>query len=242
MGRKSIDYVESTNAKTLINLLFLNVTVVGWVMDICIGIVQSYWATPLTRRFILNCLKIAENFHNDFQYAVDHRIVKNKLIRKTVFLVAYFVGTICFLHLFAKFYLKGNSSGLKYYLTICPLIFLVSVVLKFVFHVRLINTHLEAINSVLLNLFPKFSFTNVVHGVFVKPMQKKVYFETTLKLKNISKMYLMIVENAELVNKSMGLTLLTFTAVKVVSTIAESYRILMAALGKNPRNVIGKFL
>lgn len=242
MNRKSIDYVENINAKTFFNLLFFNVSLIGWMIDICIGIMQSYWATPLTKRFLLNCLKIAKKFHSDFQYAIDHKVVRNKLILQTVILVAYFVGTTSLYHLFSKFHLIDNSTELKYYFITCPLIFLSAVVLKFIFHVQLINTHLEAVHTVLLDLFPKFTFINVVNGVFVKPVQQKVHCEITSKLKTIAKMYSTVAENAELVNKSMGVTVLTFTTVKVVSTIAGSYRILVAAFGKNPGNIVGKFV
>lgn len=238
--RKSNDYARSLTAKTLLNLILVDTAFVGWVLEIFVGVVEAYWATPLSKKFILTCVEIAEKFQRDFQHFIDYKAIRHKLMWQSLILVTYFVVTISFQYFFSKFYLKDDSLKLNYLFVICPLIFSTSLVLKFIFHVRLINTHLEAVCKVVGEVFPKFSFTGVVNGVFVKPVNAKSYRATTFKLKAISKIYSTIAKNAELVNRSMGLTLITVTAIQVVSIISGTYRVLMSTLGKNPENIIGK--
>lgn len=238
--RMSKDYVQQLTAKNLLHLLLLNSTFAGWVLETIVILAQTYVATPLTEKFILNCLKLAKRFGKGFQHFIDHKAIRDQLIRHTLFVVAFFGGTICFQYFFSRFSVEKKSSvESSYLLMILPVIFLTTSVLKFIFLVRFINTHLEAIHTVVLQTFPKFSIAHVVNGVFIKPVTIKLYRETTLKLKIISNLYLIIAENAELVNRSMGKSILVVTAVQVVSTIAGTYLLVMTAVGKYAGSLSG---
>lgn len=238
---KSTDYVKQLTAKTLLDIFFFDAFLVGTVLEIFLGLTQSYWATPLTKRFFLNSLNIAEKFKNDFNYVVDHGKIRKKLIRQTLFLSCYFTGTGFFQYFFSKFHLNESSAEFKNLMIICPILFVTTLVLKFIFHLRIINMQLAELRIVFLEMFPKFTFAGVINGVFVKPVKAKIYQKTTIKLKIISEIYFLIAENAELVNRSMGITVTSITAFNVISLITGTNRILMAALGKNPlKNIAGK--
>lgn len=237
--RKSSEHTKPVTAKTFLNVVFFDATFGGWVLELCVILLQSYLSTPLTRRFILNCLKIAETCQNDFQHVMDHKPIRNKLARQTLFLVAYFSGTIFFHFFFSKHYFINHSFESEYLLIICPLIFATTFVLKFNFHVWIINSQLEAICAIVLNFFPKLPFTGIVNVVSVKPLTVKSYRETTSKLQTITRMYFMISKNADLTNQSMGFTLIVVTLAAVFSMIAGTYRILMTAMGRNLGNIVG---
>lgn len=240
VAQKSTDYVKQVTAKSFLNLVLADITFAGLVLQIFVGLLQSYWTTPLSKRFFWNSLKIADKCQKDCQHLIDHKAIRDQLLRQTLFLVAYFTGTGIFQYSISKWHLKKSSAEIKNLTIICPVIFLSTLGLKFIFHVRLINLHLEAVCTIVLKTFPKFSFAGVVNGVFVKPIKAKLYRATTFKLQSILQVYLMIAKNAELVNRSMGMTLFTVTGIQVISLITGTYRILMAALGKNSiENVAG---
>lgn len=240
VAQKSTDYVKQVTAKSFLNLVLADITFAGLVLQIFVGLIQSYWTTPLSKRFFWNSLKIADKCQKDCQHLIDHKTIRDQLLRQTFILVVYFIGTGIFQYSIAKWHLKSSSAEIKNLTIICPITFLSTLSLKFIFHVRLINLHFEAVRTIVLKTFPKFPFAGVVKGVFVKPVKAELYRATTFKLQSILQVYLMIVENAELVNRSMGMTLFTVTAIQVISLITGTYRILMAALGKNPiENIAG---
>lgn len=237
--RKSNDYVRTLTAKNLLNIILRDATFASWVLEVFVGLIETYFATPLTKKFILTCLQVSEKFQNDFQRVIDHKAIRDRLAKQSFILVAYFAGTVSFHYFFSNIYLKDSSTESNYLFLICPLIFLTTLVLKFIFHIRLINTYLEAVCTILFEIFPKFSFAGVINGVFVKPNKAKLYRDTTLKLKAIINIYLAIEKSAELINRSMRFTLITMTTLCIVSNIAASYRLLMGALGENTGNLVG---
>lgn len=236
----SSDYVKSLTAKTLPNLILINAFFFGLLSQVCIGAIQSYLATPLTKTIILNSIRISEMCQVNFQHFIDHKAIRDRLVKLSSFLAVYFVGTASFQYLFSKLYLNESSTEVKNITTACPILFLTTLVVKFLFHVHLVNTHLEAVCTIAVNTFPKYHFAGVVNGIFVKPVKAKLYQETTSKLQTISRIYLLIVENAELVNRSMGITLFAVTATSVTAMISGVYRIFMAVIGANPvKNIAG---
>lgn len=236
---KSEDYVKDLSSKTMLNLLLADVSLFGLLLELGVGLIQSYCATPLIKKFCLNSLKITEKCEKGFQYVINFKANRDRLVKHTIILVTFFGGTNIIKYSISKWHLNESNTELRYLAITCPMIVLMTLVMKFTFFVNLINTQLETLNKIILKTFPKVSSTSIVKGALVMPVKDVFYSDTTSRLQTITEIYFLIVENSELVNQSMGITLITLTSVHAVIMIAGTYRILMSALGRNSENVGG---
>lgn len=216
----SEDIQEKLNAKTVLNLVVQHAMYAGLILIIFVGFIQTYTTTPLAKRIFLNCIKITEKIQQDFCHFVNYKPIRRKVINYFVFIIIFIFCSQLFMHSVESFF-KEKTTFLRTCFAIFPLIFLHTTAFKFVFYVSLVNNQLEIVGKLipeLISVEPKV-FNRL--GFYVKPVKSNKSFEIMKNIKNIREIFNVICENTELINRSMGITVLSIIAVMVVAITAS---------------------
>lgn len=134
------------------------------------------------------------------------------------------------LYFYEKFY-DEEGAFTRMCLAAPPTIFLGMAAFKFVFLVKVINFHLENFIKLVTEIFdsPPIIENSNLNLIFVKSNKKRDF---SIKLKALRRIYNLIYENCEVINRSMGKTVLTIVSVMVIAITASGYRLLLSFLGK----------
>lgn len=225
-------------AKNFVTLAIMHSMLIGLILIICVSLVQSFFATRLTKKIFLNAFKIDELCRRDFGYQIDHRAFRNKLFKHYSAIVSFVLISSTILNLYESFFIRPNSF-LHIIIGTLPILFLLTPAVKFGFNVELVNLHLETVHKLLQKSLVKPQRFKAIVCVFGRAPQskavKEIYaYSVEGKLRTIKNIYNVTAKNAEIVNKSLGLTILTITSVMVIVLTTAGYNIFLSVLGKAP--------
>lgn len=223
------NFKEQLSAKNVIDYIVQQSIFFGSILVISIGIIQSFMTTQLTKKFYWNCFKISKLCLDDFQNIVDYRKIRACTFKYLIFLVLYIIAAeaVYFCNLF---FLNDPSLMLGIFISSVPMIFLHTNVLKFIFLLKLVNFHLETIFELFTELLDP-PLTIVENLIYVKPWNMNKLQGLKHKILNINRIYNVIYENAQIINRSMGVSILLITAINVVKILSSGYRIFLAFVG-----------
>lgn len=224
---------EKLSAKTALSFIIQHLFQAGLILIFCISSIQSFVSTSLIKNLYLNSFKISRIFDQQLSYSLDHSKIKKKLF------VLFFIisGFICIMSIFfglndPKFQHLRNifTSLLLHYLAVS--------VLKIWFFVELTNYHLENVYFKLENMSVSTKFQQNL-SFSIKPVIPKKPRDVTSTVESLRKIYNTILENAEIINSSIGVTMLTIIVVMVIIITASFYRIFLIFDGRFPHQHIG---
>lgn len=218
---------ETLSAKNFLTIAVRYAMYFGLVFIICISLIQSYTTTASMKQFYRNCIRIAKMFEVKCSVHIDHRQVKKALIRKLIFVVVFFVVNECYVYSMDVYFEKKLRPFLEIAAAFLPTMFLATIGLKFMFFVKMINLHLVTFNKTLKMLFQPYTtqkLANVINAIVVTPVNTDETEVTGLKLRNLRNIYFAICENVEIVNHSMGATILTVIVVMVIAFTSIIYK------------------
>jgi hypothetical protein len=230
-----VDVQEKLSAKTALSFSIQYLYQVGLTLIHCVCLVQSFASTKQTKQFFLNTFKITNIFHHDSNHIMNHAKVKRKLFLS-------FFATNCFIAsriIYLRFFEQNESFILRGILRFAVSILLSVVILKIKFYVNLINYHLESV-------FMSFDEMSVVSSpkvkdlyFYIKPVRSYKKADISGTIQSLRKVYSIILENSEIVNSSLGLSILTTMTTIIVFTTASIYRIFLIIDGQIPIHHIG---
>lgn len=223
---------EKLSSKTVLNYLIQHSMYAGLILIICVSLIQSYIATPLIKKFFLNCIRIARMSQQSFQHSIDHRRIARNIFKNFFYIMIFFLATQNILYIVERIFNESTDNFIIIFAAV-PLLFLNVTAFKFAFHVKMVNFHLETLDDLLREIFdcPKIIVRLLLQVSTVKPSRTIDY---SIKLKNIRKILNIVYENAEIVNRGLGATVLTIVSVMVIVITATGYRIFLSILGKLP--------
>lgn len=234
----SDDLQVQLSSKTILTYVVQHSMYIGLIVIICVSLIQSFTTTLLYKKFFLNCMKITKNCFEDFDLRINNHGVRTFVYKFFISIVSFFVASQTLLYYYETHFGESKVLGKNLFGTI-PLIFLSSTAIKFIFQVKLVNYHMETI----LNILPKImqSRIKIVDSLtfYAKPIKPMKSAELSMKIRNIRRMYNIVCENAEIINRSMGATLLAIVIVLVIAITASGYRLFLAMLGKVPEAKLG---
>ena len=215
----SEDVEVELGPKTAVNYIVQHSMYCGLIIIIFIGIIQSFATTPLMKQIFKNAMKISRLSQKEFSHTFDYNELKQKVIRYSLFLILswVFIEIIFFLFL-RRFDKKAFRATL---MAILPMFFLRITGFKFIFHVNMINHQLKNILKLLPQVFKESKTFGDGFRLFIKPVKIKAVPDITIKMKHLRKMLNIVYENSELVNKTIGLTVLSVVAVMVIVITAS---------------------
>lgn len=218
---------EALSAKNFLTIVVRYAMYFGLVFIICISFIQSYSTTAAMKQFYRNCIKIAKMFEVKCSVNIDHRQIKKSLIQKLFFVVLFFVLSEFYVYLMHVFFDKKLRPLLEIAASFFPTMFLSLIALKFMFFVQLINLHLATYDKALKKLFQPYTtqkLANVLNSIVVLPAKADEIEVTRLKLRSLRIIYFVISENVEIVNHTMGATILTVIIVMVITFTSIIYK------------------
>lgn len=229
---------DKLTAKTMLNLLVQHSMYIGLIVIIFVSLIQSFVSTPLTKKFFLNSIRIAGISHYDFglPLARNHRRIRRETLRNFFFVILLYVVSENILYLYEKYFVESQSY-LKNLISFLPLIYLNTTSFKFVFFVKLVNFHLENVNELINKIFgapSKF----VAKVKFVKPIKIQTD-DLSAKLLKLRRIYNIIYENSEIINRTHGKTIFTVLFSLVLAITSSGYRLFLSAVGKVPLDMLG---
>ena len=226
------------NTKTILNYVVQHSMYMFLVIIICVSIISSYLSTTFIKTLYLNCMLISKICNEDFNYTLDYRKSRRNIFKYLLICIIIFVASELLLHLFDWFFDKPRSFT-KSCLTFFPMIFLNFIAFKFIFYVNLVNYQLEPLYFLIGDIFKPPLTIAQNFNYYVKPIKLNKSLKLSQKIRSLRKIYNIISKNAEIINRSMGVPVLTLIALMVIAITASGYRIFLVAVGKFPIEKIG---
>lgn len=237
-GLASADDHNSINAKSFLFQIINHSIFLGVVFIILVTLSQSYASTPLTKAFYLNCLKMAKMCIDDSDFSIDYRQIRRYFIKNFLKILILNIGSELLLYL-ANIYFNEPYDMLIACVFFLPIFFGQVTAFKFAFMVKLVNEHLDTIFHLLSEVFKPRLTVFKVKKVLGKPLSVNKFLDYATRIKNIRRMYNVCFKNAEIINRSMGITILCTMALNVVAILATLYRIFLSVFGKYPVEKLG---
>lgn len=207
------------NVKNVFNSFINLLLQLGFIATIAISLVASFVGTKSMKQFHKNLILYEELVESIECFPVNYgKFRKHILVNFAVQMVYTIVGSVI-----KQFYSNGLSSQFKFpynlvVILLWPSYFVCYMTsLMFVYHVILINIHLEHINRLLCET-PTYNVKIII-----------------LELYNIIK------ENSEILNNHQGISMLTNFIFNSVYCVVTIYNIFLTAIGKTESDVDGEF-
>lgn len=222
---------ETMSSKNALMFVVQHSMNMGMIIVVSTTIVQAYCSTRSMKQIFLNTKQIVQLCElQEFRLELDFNRIKRETWKKFAAMVCFIATT----HL-TVFIANGAASGnYSILLGMIPMLFLNTTVLKFVFYVGMINSQLEFLVKLLNDVFkrkPSRIMSNInFYLVNVKPV--KTPEDPMKKLRAVWNIYHVIYDNAALVNKSLGLTVLTILGCLVVAMTVSGKGLAMENLSK----------
>ncbi|KAL7025145.1 hypothetical protein ACKWTF_013364 [Chironomus riparius] len=223
----SSDITTAINAKNALNYIIQHSMVIGLILVLIIAFIQSYAATREMKKIFVNFIKISHIFLEDFQHIMDFCTMKMQLYKMIFRTMLYYLASQVVLYIYETYY-GINISLVRLSIGIFPNIFMSMIIFKFVFFVNLVNYNLSHMTILMQKLF------SPQHGPAIINVKAKADKKFERNLKTLRKIYYLVQENVELINKSMGFTILVFLGILVLSLISGGYRIFLTFVGRYP--------
>lgn len=195
-----------------------------------LGSVYSGLAVTLVRnccfiKFFKSAEKISKISSQEFQHEANYSKLKRTLGSRMIVFVLQLVSAIIYVTFTA--YVKGGVEHFFYLILVTSLLeVLVLIFIKFNFYIWIINFQL----ILLLDLMGPFDRRTQILLGSNRPNE-------TRKVLAIRKIFCLIVEMADQVNRSMGVIMLFFLMLAAVSFIRNGYKIFMILAGHDGLSV-----
>lgn len=234
---KIFDTKETLSVKTILNYFVQTSIFLSLVLLICVSLIQSYVTTPLTKKFYLNCIKISEMSFSDFRHPINHRQIRNGTFQYFFFIIFLFIASQYILYIYEELNVIPLNLPIKFFFFV-PMFFLVTVAFKFIFFVRLINVHLETVEKLTTEIL-KTTLNFESFNLSVKAVRPIHFDAMAIKINKLRRIYNVIYENADILNRSMGASLLAITSVVLVFVTGSGFHIFLTIVGKRSIETVG---
>lgn len=202
------DLTIAVNAKNALSYVIQNLAFFGLILLSITATVQSYIKFNSVKKIFVNCIKISQISQQYFGHIINYKSIKIFHCRKMLkFFIFYIVAQIMVLSF--EMYHDIEDAIMRNSFALISSIFLNMILNKFVFFVDLVNCNLKYLTIVL----------------------NKSCRESNQRFKNLWKIYNLIEENVELINKCLGLTILMQIFIVSLTLAIFIYRLILTFAG-----------
>lgn len=211
--------------------LNFNLVLVVWT-----SLIQSFLSTEKVKKLFFNLTEVSQLSHQYFHMTFDAKRLKRLACRRTLLMMIFLMTVhggvliISILHF---------GMMLKPLVAILPVMFLFTVVNKFLFYVGIVNSQLEFLAQLIENLFVWQEPVKLIDNKIILSIKPSRSADDPLrKLRAARKIYNKIFENSILINESNGLTLLVLLISLVISLMTSGYEIFVVIIGGLPMDYL----
>lgn len=217
-------FQSELTAKTALSVIIQQLFQVGLILIYCVSSVQSFTSTSRMKKFFTNSIEISEIYRRSF-HLMDHSRIRSKVFGLFAAVSVFIVFMNILLH-----FVEGENPVTKTVLSIILLVYHAAGIIKIVFLFKLVSFHLSFLNKSLDSMTTKTLDLNL----FTKSMRSNNLQIVCFKIKNLRKIYNIVLENSEIINSSCGLTLLTIFSMMIVAVSAFCYKFFLGFVGRVP--------
>lgn len=214
--------------KNFINVLVQYFYWTGLVLLLSVGLIESFRTTPVMKKFFWNFIKISSICRRDFGHTIDHKIIQIQTFRDSLVLFLIYGVSEAILRSYDE-----DAVVLKLCIISVPKFYFVVIFYKFIFYVKMVNFHLNEVSTLLSKAFAKPSF-QTSELIFFTKNNPRVISDIEKRLRSLRTIYNMISSNADIVNHSMGFSILIITLIMVTFITSTGYYLLVSILSKAP--------
>lgn len=196
---------------------------INYALTIYLALMLSFVKHSTLVKFFLNSSKICDLCAVEFNYQINFR----RMIRQLALtmLIPIFILIKLFYDLVVpvegSFGTPGHLRNIIWWLVA---IFIYMIVLRFNYHVSVVNFHLEVLNELIEETFPDESKTvidwkSAVKTIKVHPMSYLI----RIKIKTLKKIFMLIKEMSDCVNETMGFIILLRLLMIITNMIRFGY-------------------
>lgn len=224
---------DSMSSKNVLMFIVQHSMNVAMIIVLFTSLLQSFFSTRSIKKIYFNMKQIAVICLQEFRIELDFERIKKETWIKYSTMLSF----LTIIHVVLALN-TGQSIDDVLHLAfgIVPLLFLNTVVFKFVFYVGIINNQLEFMIKLLDDIF-KYRPIRIIdninyHLTTVKPA--KTPEDPMKKLRAVWKIYNIVYDNGLLVNRSFGLTLLAMLGSLVILLTISGYQAFVIMIGELP--------
>lgn len=228
-------FLDKMTTKNVLTIIFLHLVYVTNLAAFLVGFVQSVTHTKIIKKFYKNFQELYEICYNDFNITMNFAQIRSLCFKK-IWATIIFLGMIFAGYLATrKFFL--DEKTLMWIIANIITIFTTMTAIKYSLIVDFVNFQLSYLEKLFQATFKRQRCQIIVTvQVFEKPDKEKLR-----KLNKALLIYSKICENAAIVNKSMGLTMLLILIVAVTLITNEGFEICVGLMDETrPINIASK--
>lgn len=230
---------NSLSSQNVLSVLYKLVNGYCFLIGYFTGLIQSYKSTPNMIKFFMNTQSITEWSYRDFNFTMNFaKVGKAAWYRLLGINLLWVVPYSCLIYVSASS-LEETAAFAMFGIFFVG--FAVINAAKYVFYVLLIDFQLKNVQKLLQSTFKPQSVSTVgkVYHLTIKDNFGEKVDKKMNKLLVIWKMYNKIIENASLVNKSMGLTMMFVLMNAIMGFIYSGYELIIGTIGGHQQGVVG---
>lgn len=223
---------EDLNIRNAFNLFIQVLTELGFFAVTIIGLLSAYVGTKRMKKFHLNLIRYDEKVTNLSDYPVNYKKFRRHVIINCLSQILYLnLGGLLNI-------IKPDTDELLLrfpfnMILLLPLFTCLMASFMYIYHVILINIHLEHMNRLLSDLFPPCEQK-------LRTITKVKSCETpTYSVETIRELYNVIKENSEILNTHQGISMLANFIFNSIFGVMSVYRIFLIMIGKIDSGING---
>jgi 7tm Chemosensory receptor len=225
-----VEAEEKVNAKNVLLITITHSAEFAIVLNILICIIQSYRSTREMKNLFFNSIKLIETASDEFHVNIDIQRIKVLALKRFAATATFFAvshGLLVFSH---------KDSGLLLFVFFAatpPVLFLFLIAYKFIYFVVMINEQLQFLDFLLDNFFNQDQIQPLEIYVtkFKKVKPVKTLENRATKLQAGRRIFNLIQENSEIVNRSHGMEVLIYMNIMVTFLILKTYELFTIFVG-----------
>lgn len=236
------DISEITIKNLLIHLINRALNFGGTAI-VCTSIIESFVYTQNFMKIFLNINEVSRLSLRELKIPMNLEQVK----KSSWMILTVMVTILCVLHGSVTYvHIKVGNGYFWMAVGAAPMFLAIIINFKLVFLINLTNNQLDFLDKVMHEIFTARTLCSLKNRiVHLRPAYTENYYEVKLrKLNAARKIYNLLTENVDLVNKSHGLTLLitVLNSVTLINISAFESMTLLLGTSSNPRKVLGMII
>lgn len=245
LGCSSIGLLAMTsevNARNVLTQIYSQSIVFVSFMTLCVGCFQSFVSTKHIKKMFSYTEEIVQITYKELKIPLSFESICKSTWRRFFVMACVFVTSNATIYYFSSPSLEEIIASFIVLITIGS--YFILIVVKFLFYVCLINFKLDFVNMLLeytFNLNSK-AFEVEFFTIDMKNVDNKSNSRLTFsKLRTVWSIYDKVQENAALINKSMGITMLFALMNMIMILVNCGYIFCTVAMGDSTDLFDGKY-
>lgn len=216
---------EKVTTKNVLSVFYLQLLNYFFLTALGSSLIQSAISMKNIQRVFISSQEISNICEKDFSVVMKFGELRKSTLKKICVMVITAIAASC-ATVYAQF---DNAEEFELLNTSIVTTFLSMIVCKFSFFVDLVNLQIRHVEELFVLIF-KAKPTQTYEKVYRIDVMEKRGKEELRKLTTVWKIYIKVSENASIINRSMGLTILLVVVIAIMVVTYAVYDVCLAIM------------